>query len=70
MLGEFGINNLLVSFSCHCQMMFFMIVVVLYIYVYALWYGIIHFVVWALAVTIGLLDVTTAIEVTYESIVS
>ncbi len=41
-----------------------MIVVVLYIYVYALWYGIIHFVVWALAVAIGLLDVTTAVEVT------
>ena len=64
MLGGFRIDNLLVSLSCHHQTLFFMIVVVLYIYIYALWYGIIHFVVWALAVAIGSLDVTTAIEMT------
>ena len=70
MLRESRINNLLVSFSCHCGVAFFVIVVVFYIYVHALWLGMIHLVVPALAVTIGLLDITTAIEVTYKSIVT
>ena len=70
MLGESGINNLLVSFSCYCGAAFFVIVVIYYIYAYALWLGMIHLVVPALAVTIGLLDVTTAIKVTYKSIVT
>jgi len=47
-----------------------MVKVVLKNYIFTLWVWMIHFLVWALAISIGSFDVSTAIVVTKESIVT
>ena len=68
---ENSASSLLFSFGLESGVHGFMVKVVLKSYIFTLWVWMIHFLVWALAITIGSFDdVSSAIVVTKESIVT